>query len=145
MNVMTKAHKMVKEAIAAQVANGVERTHTYSQMLSIALKIAHKEFKAMQFENIKTTTVNTHQLVEGDRISYYGCIFELYEMKNWGLRADNCPTLQGDCITFKTKLIHHPDFTKKEGDDPFYAFPVSWAKDYHVQGNKLATWAKIVK
>ena len=45
MNVMAKAHKNVKEAIKFQVECGNGRTHTYAQMLSIALKIAHKEYK----------------------------------------------------------------------------------------------------
>lgn len=48
MNVMAQAHKTVKEAIKAQVELGNGRTHTYAQMLSIALKLAHKEFKALQ-------------------------------------------------------------------------------------------------
>lgn len=48
MNVMTQAHKTVKEAIKAQVELGNGRTHTYAQMLSLALKMHHKEFKAMQ-------------------------------------------------------------------------------------------------
>lgn len=48
MNVMAQAHKAVKDAIKAQVELGNGRTHTYAQMLSLALKLAHKEFKAMQ-------------------------------------------------------------------------------------------------
>lgn len=51
MNVMTQAHKTVKDAIKAQVELGNGRTHTYAQMLSLALKLAHKEFKAMQEAN----------------------------------------------------------------------------------------------
>lgn len=71
MNVMAQAHKTVKEAIKAQVELGNGRTHTYAQMLSIALKLAHKEFKAIQ-ENkeltVKLAVVGISLAVEKDAI-----------------------------------------------------------------------------
>lgn len=47
MNVMAKAHQMVK-ALIAKLSPSARYVGQYAQMLKVALKQAHKEFKAMQ-------------------------------------------------------------------------------------------------
>ncbi len=47
MNVMAQAHKMVKEAIS-KLSKEARYVGQYARMLKLALKEAHKEFKAMQ-------------------------------------------------------------------------------------------------
>lgn len=49
MNVMTKAHQMVK-ALIAKLSPKARYVGQYAQMLKLALKEAHKEFKTMQKE-----------------------------------------------------------------------------------------------
>lgn len=142
MNVMAEAHKQVRELLA------VRPNIAYRVAFVLALINAHREYKAMNaqiprkvqfvFEN-----VNTHGLAEGDEIMHYGVILKLKNRKEWPMRAGDCPNMQGVCITFDTDLIWHPDFDMKPGDEPYYAFPIHWAKAYGVQGNKLAVWSKI--
>lgn len=138
MNVMTKAHMIVKDAIKAQVELGNGRTHTYAQMLSLALKQAHKDFKTMRNEAQGVITLiskNTHELKAGDVVLNYGVAFELLERKTYPMRADDCPDRQGDCIVFTTKCVG----STVSGD----VFPMGWRKGYTIQGNKMATWAVI--
>jgi hypothetical protein len=85
---------------------------------------------------IKTETVTTHDLVEGDLVRTYGVTFRLRDRKNYGLTAGFDPITQGDCISFQTDVV---------ADDSDGAFPASWQKDYTVQGNRMMTWSRIVK
>ena len=57
---MAQAHKTVKDAIKAQLELGNGRTHTYAQMLVLALKLAHEQYK----EECKTSPVEWYS-VEG--------------------------------------------------------------------------------
>ena len=92
---------------------------------------------------IEYTNANTHELAEGDEIMHYGVVFKLKNRKEWPMRPDDCPDMQGVGVTFDTELVWHPDFNKAPDDEPYYPLPLSWAKSYGVQGNKLAIWAKI--
>lgn len=137
MNVMAKAHKAVKDAIKAQADNNVARTHTYAQMLSIALKVIHKEFKDMRTESegVKSlTTVTTHDLQNGDVIFHHGVYFQLAGRKEWPMRKDDCPDRQGVCVTLTGTPI---------ASNEHHGFPVHWMKDFGIQGNKMATWCKV--
>ena len=93
---------------------------------------------------IECVNVNTHDLVDGDEIMSYGVVFKIHNRVVHPMRSGDCPVKQGACITFDTELVWHPDFNKAEADESYYSFPLSWAKNYSVQGNKMAGWAKIV-
>lgn len=87
MNVMAQAHKTVKEAIKAQVELGNGRTHTYAQMLSIALKMHHKEFKAMQ---TNTLTV---------KLAVIGLTLEVEKDATWFSLEGTATDSEGNHIT----------------------------------------------
>lgn len=95
MNVMAQAHKTVKEAIKAQLELGNGRTHTYAEMLSLALKLAHKEFKAMQ-KTIKLALIGstlesfkgaTWFSVEGTATDSEGCRIHIAEGGAYGSKV----------------------------------------------------------
>lgn len=66
MNVMAQAHKMVKTLIA-KLSSGSRYKGQYATMLKLALKEAHKEFKAMQTQKtIKLAVVGITLAVELD-------------------------------------------------------------------------------
>lgn len=85
--------------------------------------------------NMTITTTNTHELKAGDVVMHYGVFFLLLDRKTYPMREDDCPELQGECVTFSTKCVG----STVSGD----VFPMHWRKDYTIQGNKLATWALI--
>lgn len=85
--------------------------------------------------NMTITTANTHELKSGDVVMNYGVYFLLLDRKTYPMRADDCPVLQGECVTFTTKCVG----STVSGD----VFPMSWRKDFTIQGNKMATWAVI--
>lgn len=80
-----------------------------------------------------TARVNTHSLIEGNVVCYYGCRFKLTNRKNHGMRAGDNPTTQGDCITFKT-------IPMEEYDPAKHAMPRHWYNDWTIQGNGMAFW-----
>lgn len=83
---------------------------------------------------MKLVNKNTHELKVGDVVFNYGVGFELLERQVFPMRKDDCPRTQGDCVVFTTKAVA----TTTSG-----LFPISWIKDYTIQGNKLAVWSVI--
>jgi len=69
MNVMTQAHKMVKTLIA-KLSCGARYKGQYAGMLKLALKEAHKEFKAVQAQakplTVKLAVIGLSLAVEKD-------------------------------------------------------------------------------
>ena len=76
-------------------------------------------------------SVNTHQLKEGDVVRVCGCTFRLKNRQEWPAPDDN--ERRGVCISFGTDPLTYSDAG---------GFPEWWFKDWIVQGNKLATWAR---
>lgn len=153
MNVMAQAHKDCKARIAAGNPN------RYADLFRVALRQAHKEYKAMNAskaeekvftsvignEKVSYTPVIPHELENGDTIMSHGCLFKVFNKKDHGLRPEDCPERQGTLITMDTELLYHPDFDKAPEDEPYYPFPLGWAKTYGVQSNKGFKWCKVVK
>lgn len=83
----------------------------------------------------KLETVSTHDLAEGDCILYYGVTFRLRDRKEHAMRAGDNPETQGVCVTFRTDVV-------ADASNGF--FPKSWLKDWTVQGNGMARWARLV-
>lgn len=75
---------------------------------------------------------NTHQLQVGDYVELYGSLFLLTERKAWPNKEN---PENGDVISFKTKCLYHD---KSPG-----GIPAHWVKDWTIQGNRLARWAKV--
>lgn len=146
MNVMAQAHKNTKLFFEVQPLSSFK----YVQVFRDYLRAAHREHKAMNATTSKTVkvvlaNVSTHELVEGDEIMHYGVVLKLKNRKEWPMRSGDCPNMQGVCVTFDTDLIWHPDFNMSKGDEPYYGFPLERAKNFNVQGNKMAVWSKITR
>jgi hypothetical protein len=73
-----------------------------------------------------TEPVNTAQLNVGDRVFTHGEVFELI-----GLYTAPTAAVRG----FYTRLV--ATFWQE--------MPRHWAQDWHIQGNELATWARVVQ
>lgn len=81
------------------------------------------------------TVKNTHELQEGDVILCHGAYLVLTDRKAWGLRSDDCPVTQGECIT----LLGFEVARKANA-----VMPKHWTKEgYSIQGNKLAMWCVV--
>lgn len=85
---------------------------------------------------MKTETVNMHQLNEGDRVLFYGIVFELRNRVNHGMRFGGDAEIQGDLITFETTVI--------DASNRSQTFPEAWLKDWVFQGNKLRSERRII-
>jgi hypothetical protein len=86
---------------------------------------------------MKTESVSTHDLREGDLVWFYGVVFRLRDRKNHGLTEGFDPDIQGDCITFRTDIV---DATERCSH-----FPASWAAEWTFQGNKLSRFARVLE
>lgn len=85
--------------------------------------------------------VSTHELQNGDIILNYGAKLRLSDRQEHGVTAGHTEEYNGQCITFAVELI---------GDDcgsmPRHWLTAENPRDrYHVQGNKLAFWYKVVE
>lgn len=88
---------------------------------------------------MRTERVSTHDLMEGDTIRHYDATLKLSNRKEYPMRAGDNPVTQGIVVTFDVELI---------GDDPG-SIPMHWltghpANRYHVQGNRLGMWDRII-
>jgi len=79
------------------------------------------------------TVANTHELQNGDVIFNCGVYFILSDRKEWPMTGDD-KVENGCVVTLKGNPV---------GEVEHHNFPVSWLKDYSIQGNKRATWCKI--
>lgn len=68
MNIMAQAHKMVK-ALIAKLSPSARYKGQYANMLSVALKQAHKEYKAMQKSlGVANTFRNLYKVWSGEKL-----------------------------------------------------------------------------
>lgn len=73
--------------------------------------------------------VNTHELLLGDVVSYYGCKFRLTE-RRLRLHPDDLKYDTMGTSWFRTECVEY-----NEG-----AMPKSWANTWVIQGNSHAMW-----
>ena len=74
-------------------------------------------------------TVNTHALRNGDLVSTHGVLFRIRDRAEHVMGGD-----YGVTVSFKTDVVAvQPDST----------MPAHWRKDWTIQGNGLATWARV--
>lgn len=85
---------------------------------------------------MKTETVTTHDLKEGDLVKHYGIVFKLRDRKNHGMCGASDEKLQGVCISFKTDVV--------DASERSPIFPEHWLKDWTFQGNKLAHFNRVI-
>lgn len=86
--------------------------------------------------------VNTHELNNGDMISCHGATLRLSNRKDHGLHpySDHTAEKHGSIITFDVERV----------GEEYGSFPKHWLDStdpqerYHVQGNRLASWSKII-
>jgi hypothetical protein len=92
---------------------------------------------------MKTEIVSMHDLKEGDTIRHYGATLKLSNRKDHGLHpySDHTEEKHGSVITFDVERM----------TDEYGSFPKSWLDStdrnqrYHLQGNRLATVARIIE
>ncbi len=81
---------------------------------------------------MKTETVTTHELQDGDLITTHGALLRLRDRKVWkdfpSARPDYAPVITFNC-----------DCENDGG-----TIPRNWLKRWVVQGNGLANWARVV-
>lgn len=80
-----------------------------------------------------TETVTTHDLRVGDHVFTHGEVFELTGIYAGSVGVSRTQHDEGDVVGFRTRLVK--SYWKE--------MPRSWAADWHIQGNALATWARV--
>lgn len=140
MNVMAEAHKLARTVVSHAPGKGV-----YAYTLKHALIHFHKEFKAMQTQEIdlnklyqESVRVNTHELKEGDVILHHWCLFKLVNRRVYTYASD----LQHDekgTVQFDTECLHRGE------DSPIPTGWINRAGGWTIQGNSRAQWSKVSK
>lgn len=100
----------------------------------------------MQTAKVAITCQNVaiHDLQEGDEVLCHGAVFRLKNRKEWANHYGTDPA-DGTVVSWETDLVWHPDFCKAPDAEPYYPLPLSWARGYGLQSNRLMSWAKIVE
>lgn len=83
----------------------------------------------------QTETVTTHDLRVGDHVFTHGEVFELVSIYAGSVGVSRTHLDAGDAVGFRTKLVK----------TYWTEMPRQWAADWHIQGNALATWARVVR
>lgn len=87
-------------------------------------------------------SVNTHEIQNGDTLYVHGIMFKASERTDHGLTPGHTEEHHGSVITFKLDMI---------GDYPegHTIMPRHWVEGegdrYNLQGNRLATWLRVVE
>ena len=75
-----------------------------------------------------TETVDTHALKVGDQVFAHGEVFQLTSIYT------RMPLSPRDAVGFRTRLIR----------TYWCEMPRHWADDWHIQGNALARWQRVI-
>lgn len=93
------------------------------------------------YGTFEVVSVNTHEIENGDKLYVHGIMFTASGRKDHGLTDGHTEQEHGAVLTFKLDMI---------GDYPegHTIMPRHWVEGegqrYNLQGNRRATWLKVV-
>ena len=83
----------------------------------------------------KTEIASTHDLRVGDLVFTHGEVFELTSVYAGSAGVSRTDQDFADVVGFRTRLVK----------SYWQEMPRQWAADWHIQGNALATWSRVVQ